>query len=139
MEGMDEVLPYVWFSLEFARQRVAEQAHIQSPIAISQQVPGYVATAGDTAELRRVAEWIGAPPKWDAATKTASLALGGELWQFVPGAARVVSSTGGVFLLPEPVSLQAGRLRVPLEALKIAGTVKWDSTTRIAWFTPKQG
>lgn len=102
-------------------------------------MPGYIATAEGSAELRRVAEWIGAPLKWDAATKTASLALGGELWQFGPGSARVASSTGEVFLLPKPVSLQAGRLRVPLEALRIAGTMKWDSTTRITWFTPKQG
>ena len=129
-----------YVAVDTARKKIAEQrgACVIPDLVFSQVLPRYVSGDGSSVALRDIACWLSAPLRWDAATKTASLALGDELWQFVPGSARVDSSAGGVFLLPKPVSLEAGRLRVPLEALKIAGTVKWDSTTRIAWFTPRQ-
>jgi hypothetical protein len=132
----------VYAALQRARRQLGanQEASAQlSPIALAAQRPGYVTAPLGSAELRRVAQWLGGSLTWDKAAQTGRLKLGKETWAFKLGSRTVASSSGKRMELPATVKMYAGRLRVPLEALKIAGTVKWDSTTRIAWFTPKQG
>ncbi len=132
----------VYAALQRARRQLGanQEASAQLlPIALAAQRPGYVAAPTGAAELRRVAAWLGGKLTWDKAAQTGRLKLGGDTWAFKLGSRTVASSSGKRIELPATVKMYDGRLRVPLEALKIAGTVKWDSTTRIAWFTPKQG
>ena len=119
-----------------ARKHLAEQQAKLSAIAVSQAVPGYVSAPGGQVALQEVAKWLKAPLKWDAQARQAVLSYKGETWRFTPGVASVKSDAGKILPLPWPVTVESGRMQVPLEVLRLAGQVKWDPSTRIARLKP---